>query len=148
MHGRISDCHTLVIARHSASVSVRTPSSAAFLAFDPASSPTTTRSVRFETLSATRAPSRSASAFASGRDIGRAKVRDHIDSERRRGARPITELAGEARARPMQDRLPMQADKGDPLTGERKSFEERLDRRDMRVGHEALELELRRLGLA
>ena len=91
---------------------------------------------------------RERSAFASGRDVGCAKVRDHIDSERRRCARPIAELAGQAGARPMQDRLAMQADEGDPLAGKRKSLKKRLDRRDMGVGHEALELELRRLGFA
>ena len=52
-----------------ASVIVRTPSSVALRAFDPASAPTTTRSVFFETLSVTFAPSASARALASGRVI-------------------------------------------------------------------------------
>ena len=54
-------------SRHSASVIVRTPSSVAFRAFDPASAPTTTMSVFFDTESVTFAPSASARAFASGR---------------------------------------------------------------------------------
>ena len=87
-------------------------------------------------------------AFASGRDIGRTKVRDDVDLERRRGARAVAELARQAGARPMQDGLAVQADERDALAGNGKPLEKRLDRRDMGVGHQALELELRRLGLA
>ena len=79
-------------------------------------------------------------AFASGRDVGRTKVADHIDLKRRRGARAVAELARQAYARPMQDGLPMQADQRHALARNRKSPEERFDRRDMGVGHLALEI--------
>ena len=48
----------------------------------------------------------------------------------------------------MQDRLAVQADKCDALARDREPIEKRVDRRDMGVGHQALELELRRLGFA
>ena len=48
----------------------------------------------------------------------------------------------------MQDGLAVQADQRDALARNRKSLKKRLDRRDMGVGHVALELELRRLGFA
>ena len=55
------------MSRQPASSTVATPSSAAFFAFDPASAPSTTKSVFFDTLSVTRAPRASARALASGR---------------------------------------------------------------------------------
>ena len=87
-------------------------------------------------------------AFAPGGDVGRTKVRDHVDLERRRGARAVAELPRKARARPMQDGLAVQADESNAVAGDRMSLKKRLDRRDMGVGHQALKLELRRLGFA
>src|SRR6185437_10210816 len=60
--------HPLVIARNSSSLMVATPSARAFSAFEPASAPTTRKSVLPETLPLTLAPSASARAFASERD--------------------------------------------------------------------------------
>src|SRR5271165_6366691 len=59
--------HSPAISLNSCSLRMRSPSSAAFFALEPASSPTTTKSVFFETDSVTFAPSASARAFASGR---------------------------------------------------------------------------------
>ena len=87
-------------------------------------------------------------AFASRGDVGRTKVRDDVDLERRRGARAVAELPRQAVARPMQNGLAVQTDERDALAGNGKSLEKRLDRRDMGVGHQALEFELRRLGFA
>ena len=64
-----NETYNPAISRHPASSTVATPNSAAFFAFDPASAPSTTRSVFFDTLSVTRAPNASARAFASGRVI-------------------------------------------------------------------------------
>ena len=55
------------ISSHSASLSTRTPSSAARLSFEPASAPATTKSVLLETEPVTFAPSVSARALASAR---------------------------------------------------------------------------------
>ena len=83
-------------------------------------------------------------AFAARRDVGRTEVRDDVDPERGRRARAVAELARQAEARPMQDGLAVQADQRDALAGNRESLEKRLDRRDMGVGHVALEIGLRR----
>ena len=87
-------------------------------------------------------------ALAPGLHVGRTEVRDHIEAERGRRARAVAELARQPVARPMQDRLAMQADQRDALARDRKPIEKRLDRRDMGVGDVALELGLRRLGFA
>ena len=87
-------------------------------------------------------------AFAPGGDVGRTKVGDDVDLERRRGARAVAELSRQALARPMQNGLAVQADERDPFARNGKALKERLDRRDMGVGHQALEFELRRLGFA
>ena len=68
--------------------------------------------------------------------------------ERRGGARAVAELPRQAFARPMQDGLAVQANKRDARAGNGKLVEKRLDRGDMGVSHQALELELRRLGFA
>ena len=82
-------------------------------------------------------------AFAAGRDIGRAEVADDVDAERSGGARAVAELAREAGARPVQDRLAVQADERDALARDAEAVEKGLDRRDMGVGHRALEFGLR-----
>ena len=87
--------------------------------------------------------------FAASRHVGRTKVRDDVDLERRRGTLAVAELPRKACARSMQDGLAVQADESDALAGNRKPVKERLDRGHMGgVGHQALELELRRLGFS
>ena len=68
--------------------------------------------------------------------------------ERGSGARAVAELAGQALSRPMQNGLAVQANERDLFARKRKLVKKRLDRRDMGVGHQALEFELRRLGFA
>src|SRR3546814_18946195 len=77
---RISDWSSDVCSSDlSASSITRIPRSAAFLSFDPAPGPATTRSVLAETDPATRAPSASACAFASSRlSVSRLPVKTTI----------------------------------------------------------------------
>ena len=59
--------------------------------------------------------------FAASRHVGRTKVRDDVDLERRRGTLAVAELPRKACARSMQDGLAVQADESDAPAGNRKS---------------------------
>ena len=79
-------------------------------------------------------------ALAACGDVRGAEIADDVEAEPRRRAGAVAELAGEALARPMQDRLAVQADQRDPGGIDRICREERAHRLDMRVGDRALEL--------